>query len=117
MKKTLICVVVVATISGCTINVGRGIGVGRIANVTQESLEKQFVPGVAKREDVVLQLGEPTDQSSAGGLEIWNYRYARRAAVQFLLLGVPVTATKVASFYFDDASGILKKIEYQVAQR
>ena len=117
MQKTLLSVVALATIAGCTISVRGGTGVAKIADATQETLERQFVPGVARREDVALELGAPTDKATAAGLDIWNYRYTRDAAVRLVLVGIPVGSKKVASFYFDDASGVLKKVEYQVGQR
>jgi len=55
IRKILFCAVAAATISGCAVSVGSGTGVEKIADASQESLEKQFVPGVAKREDVALQ--------------------------------------------------------------
>ncbi|MCO5413976.1 MULTISPECIES: hypothetical protein [Ralstonia] len=104
-------------LSGCAVSVGSGTGVDKIADATQESLQKQFVPGVAKREDVALELGAPSDKATAGGLDIWNYRYARNAAIGVVFVGIPIGSKKIASFYFDDADGVLKKIEYKVLQQ
>ncbi|EPX99391.1 hypothetical protein K6V72_14425 [Ralstonia insidiosa] len=104
-------------LSGCAVSVGGGTGVDKISDATQESLQKQFVPGVAKREDVALELGAPSDKATAGGLDIWNYRYSRNAAIGIAFVGIPVGSKKVASFYFDDSDGVLKKIEYKVLQQ
>jgi len=117
IRNILLCAVAAATISGCAVSVGSGTGVEKIADASQESLEKQFAPGVAKREDVALQLGAPSDKATAGGLDIWNYRYARNAAVGIVFVGIPVGSKKVASFYFDDADGVLKKVEYKILQQ
>ncbi|WP_316683537.1 hypothetical protein [Ralstonia holmesii] len=104
-------------LSGCAVSVGSGTGVDKIADATQESLQKQFVPGVAKRGDVALELGAPSDKAAAGGLDIWNYRYTRDAAIGVMFVGIPIGSKKIASFYFDDADGVLKKIEYKVLQQ
>ena len=49
----------------------------------------------------------------AGSMEIWSYFYKSSAYVMVALVNVPTGETKNAEFYFDDKSGILKKIELE----
>lgn len=117
MKTPFFAFVVAALLTtGCAVSVAPSEGAQTISDASQESLQKQFEPGVATRNDVVLQLGMPSAKQEAGDFEVWNYHYTRRAAVGFVFVGVPVGSTKNASFYFDKASGVLKKIEFESHQ-
>lgn len=107
---------VAAALSGCAVSVGPGEGVQKIADASQESLEKQFAVGTATRDDVAMQLGAPSVKSIAGSYEIWTYQYVKRAAVGIVFVGVPIGTTKSAVFYFDVASGVLRKMEFEAHQ-
>ncbi|SIT45093.1 conserved hypothetical protein [Paraburkholderia piptadeniae] len=83
----------------------------KLENATQESLASQFKPDVATRDDVVNQFGPPDKKITAGSLEVWTYSYASSAYVMVAFAAVPTGAKKVANFYFDDKTGVLKKVE------
>lgn len=107
---------IATALSACAVSVGPGEGVQKISDASQESLEKQFAVGTATRDEVAMQLGAPSTKSVAGSYEIWMYQYVKRAAVGIVFVGVPVGTTKNAVFYFDNTSGVLRKIEFQSHQ-
>ncbi|MDF3084876.1 hypothetical protein [Burkholderia sola] len=88
----------------------------KISDASQESLEKQFAVGTATRDEVAMQLGAPSSKSVAGNFEIWKYEYVKRASLGIVFVGVPVGMTKSAVFFFDNASGVLRKIEFESHQ-
>lgn len=100
------------TLTGCAVNFQPGVGSEKIADATQESLEKQFPIGTATRDDVAVQLGAPPVNTVAGSYEIWKYEYLKQTTVAVILVATPIRSTKQATFYFDNSSGILKKIEF-----
>jgi outer membrane protein assembly factor BamE (lipoprotein component of BamABCDE complex) len=116
MKTTVSTLLLAFALGGCAVSVGPGEGAQKISDASQESLQKQFEVGVATRNDVALQLGAPTVKTVAGDFEIWNYRYTKRAAVGVVFVGIPVGSIKTASFYFDNGTGVLKKIEFESHQ-
>ncbi|RQH09080.1 hypothetical protein D1Y85_04245 [Paraburkholderia dinghuensis] len=115
-KKTSLALVVVSCLAGCAVSVGPGEGAQKLSDASLESLQKQFEVGVASRDDVATQLGAPDSKMLAGSFEIWKYHYVRRAAVGIIFVGVPVGTTKNASFYFDNQSGLLKKVDFESHQ-
>ncbi|MBN3786798.1 hypothetical protein [Burkholderia sp. Ac-20353] len=115
-KRTLPALLIVAVLSGCAVSVGPGEGDQKISDASQESLEQQFKVGTSTRDEVAMQLGAPSSKSVAGSYEIWKYQYTKRAAVGFVFVGVPVGTTKSAQFYFDNDSGVLRKIAFESHQ-
>ncbi|WP_147284564.1 hypothetical protein [Pandoraea pulmonicola] len=85
VRTTLLSACLLSSLAGCVVSVAPGEGVQKIADATQESLQKQFVTGVATRDDVAAQLGAPSTKTVAGNYEIWNYQYVKRAAVGIVL--------------------------------
>jgi hypothetical protein len=116
INKILLTLSLVSTITGCAVSVGPGEGTQKISDASQETLQKQFSVGAATRDDVAMQLGAPETKTVAGDFEIWNYRYVKRAAVGIVFVGVPIGTTKTATFYFDNGSGVLKKIDFESHQ-
>jgi hypothetical protein len=113
MLSTLL---VAFAITGCAVAVGPGQGAQKISDESLETLQKRFEVDVATRNDVAMQLGVPTSKAVAGDFEIWTYRYAKQAAIGFVFIGVPVGTTKTAFFYFDNETGILKKVNFESHQ-
>ena len=113
MKRAASLLLITATLCGCAMSVAPGEGDQKISDASQESLDKQFVTGTATRDDVAMQLGAPSSKSVAGSYEIWKYQYVKRAAVGIVFVGIPVGTTKNAVFYFDSASGVLRKVEFE----
>ena len=111
--KVVFGVLMVSSLFGCAVSVAPGEGAQKISDASQESLKQRFVVGTATRDRVVEQLGAPSSKSTAGSYEIWTYRYVRRAAVGVVFVGIPVGTTKTATFYFDNASGVLSKMEFE----
>jgi outer membrane protein assembly factor BamE (lipoprotein component of BamABCDE complex) len=114
--RIVLAFVVVSSLFGCAVSVGPGEGSQKISEASQQSLESQFVVGTATKDDVAMQLGAPSIKSEAGSYEIWTYRYTKRAAVGIVFVGVPVGTTKTAIFYFENASGVLRKLEFESHQ-
>lgn len=115
-KKTSLTLMVVSCLAGCAVSVGPGEGTQKLSDASLESLQKQFEAGVATRDDVATQLGAPDSKTVAGSFDIWQYHYVRRAAVGIVFVGVPVGTTKKASFYFNNQSGLLKKVAFESHQ-
>lgn len=60
-----------------------------------------------------MQFGPPERKITAGSTEIWSYSYKSSAYVMISMVSVPAGEKKSADFYFDEKSGILKKIEFE----
>lgn len=116
IKRVVFTLLLASAMTGCAVSVGPGVGAEKISDASQETLQKQFGVDVATRNDVAIQLGAPTTKTVAGDFEIWSYQYVKRAAVAIAFVGVPVGRTKTVTFYFDNASGILKKLEFESHQ-
>lgn len=112
IKKILIILLIVA-LSGCAFNSGQRSGNMKLENASQESLASQFQPDIATRDDVVSQLGPPDKKITAGSLEVWTYSYSSNPYVMVAFVAVPTGEKKVANFYFDDQTGVLKKVELE----
>jgi hypothetical protein len=113
LKKSLFMLTCSSILLGCAINVGSGMGALKLAEATQESLEKQCPIETTTRDDVASQLGAPTRNSVAGSYEIWKYLYMKESRVTVIFVSSPVATKKDATFYFDHATGVLKKFEFQ----
>jgi hypothetical protein len=113
MLSKLFVIFVVTALAGCAFNTGESSGNQKLEKATQESLIKQFLPGVATKDDVAMQFGPPEKKMTAGSMEIWSYSYKSSAYVMISLVNVPTGEKKSADFYFDEKSGILKKIEFE----
>lgn len=111
MFKRISLILLIAVLSGCAFNSGERSGNLRLENATQESLTSQFKPDIATRDDVVSQFGPPDKKITAGSLDVWTYSYASNAYVMLAFAAVPTGTKKVANFYFDDKTGVLKKLE------
>lgn len=111
MFKNLAFILLITALSACAFNSGERSGNLKLENASQESLASQFKPDIATRDDVVSQLGPPDKKITAGSLEVWTYSYASNAYVMVAFAAVPTGAKKVANFYFDDKTGVLKKVE------
>ncbi|MFC0401742.1 hypothetical protein [Paraburkholderia rhizosphaerae] len=113
MFRKLIAVCAVAALTGCAFNAGETTGNQKLEKATQESLTQQFVPDVATRDEVALQFGPPDRKVSAGTMEIWTYSYRSSAHLVVAVVAVQTGEKKHADFYFDEKTGILKKIELE----
>lgn len=112
LKKGFFMLVCSIALLGCAINVGSGMGARKIAEASQESLEKQFPIEMTTRDNVASQLGAPTRNTVAGSYEIWKYLYMKESRITVAFISSPVASKKEATFYFDHASGVLKKFEF-----
>ncbi|MBI0328541.1 hypothetical protein [Burkholderia plantarii] len=113
MKKFSLVLLFPSLLAGCAMSFGPGEGTDKLADASQQSLQSEFALGVASRDDVASKLGAPDSKTTAGSFDIWTYRYVRRAAVALVVVATPVGTTKTATFYFDDKTGLLKRVEFE----
>ncbi|MEP9327206.1 hypothetical protein PPMP20_29335 [Paraburkholderia phymatum] len=113
MNKTISIVVLVTALTGCAFSSGQRTGNMKLEDATQESLVDQFKLDVATRDDVVSRFGPPEKKITAGSMEVWTYSYKSSAYVIVGFASVPTGTSKAANFYFDEKSGVLKKIELE----
>ena len=109
----MVIAVLVAVMTGCAFSSGQRTGNMKLEDATQESLVDQFKPEVATRDDVVGQFGPPDKKITAGSMEVWTYSYKSSAYVVVGFASVPTGTSKVANFYFDEKTGLLKKVELE----
>ncbi|MDR5762503.1 hypothetical protein [Caballeronia sp. LZ035] len=113
MKKIIIIAVLATGMTGCAFNSAQRTGNMKLEDATQESLIDQFKPEVTTRDDVVGQFGPPDKKITAGSMEVWTYSYKSSAYVVFVFASVPIGIHKAANFYFDEKTGLLKKIQLE----
>jgi hypothetical protein len=109
----MVIVVLAAVVTGCAFSSGQRTGNMKLEDATQESLVAQFKPEIATRDDVVGQFGPPDKKIVVGSMEVWTYSYKSSAYVVVGFASVPTGTSKAANFYFDEKTGLLKKVELE----
>lgn len=113
MNKTIMIAALATAMTGCVFSSGQRTGNMKLEDATQESLVDQFKPEVATRDDVVSRFGPPDKKITAGSMEVWTYAYKSSAYIVVGFASLPTGTSKSANFYFDEKTGLLKKIELE----
>lgn len=104
---------VALTMSGCAVTFDPGKGATSIAQSDRASIDKDFPVGSATTKNVLLRLGPPSSKSKEAGYEVWQYKYVKSTSVSVMFVNKPMESKKTATFYFNEATGILEKTDFK----